>query len=89
MLSALDDSYISKDTKLLIKDLSVPKVLICMDNLSVPFKHRKSCKFYDLVWLTSYETEETFKNGEQTQFFYHLQQIHIFLNQLKIKEFRV
>ena len=69
LLSALDDSYISKDTELLIKDLSVPKVLICMDNLSVPFKHKKSCKFYDLVWLTSYETEETFKKwGANTIF---------------------
>ena len=45
LLSALDDSYISKDTKLLIKDLSVPKVLICMDNLSVPLSIGRVANF--------------------------------------------
>lgn len=44
-----------------IRDLSIPSLLICYDNLVIPYYHKNICKFFDLVWLTSYETEGLFK----------------------------
>jgi len=44
-----------------IKKLGIPTLLICFDNLLIPFKHQKIAKIFDLVWLTSKETEYLFK----------------------------
>lgn len=53
-----EDLYI--ETLLHIKQNGVPTLLICFDNLIVPFYHSKIAKHFDLVWLTSRETEEMF-----------------------------
>ena len=43
-----------------IKTLGVPTLLICFDNLVVPFIHYKIAPYFDLVWLTSKETKPLF-----------------------------
>jgi spore maturation protein CgeB len=52
-----------------IKSLDIPTLLICFDNLVIPFEHKNICHFFDLVWLTSVETEYLFKSwGAKTIF---------------------
>jgi spore maturation protein CgeB len=52
-----------------IKALSVPTLLICFDNLVIPFKYKKVCKLFDLVWLTQIETKYLFERwGANTLF---------------------
>lgn len=52
-----------------IKSLAIPTLLICFDNLVIPFEHKKVCHIFDLVWLTSTETEYLFKKwGAKTIF---------------------
>jgi hypothetical protein len=52
-----------------IKYLKVPTLLICFDNLVIPFEHKNICNVFDLVWLTSIETEYLFKRwGAETIF---------------------
>ena len=55
-----DDLFI--ETLMKIKQKGLPTLLICFDNLIVPFNHRKIAKYFDLVWLTSKETEKMFDN---------------------------
>lgn len=43
-----------------IKRKGIPTLLICFDNLIVPFNHHKIAPYFDLVWLTSKETERLF-----------------------------
>lgn len=52
-----------------IKYLNIPTLLICFDNLSIPFEHKKVCHIFDLVWLTSVETEYLFKRWGATTIF--------------------
>ena len=40
---------------------SIPTLLICFDNLQAPYIHRKVAPYFDLIWLTSYETEPLFR----------------------------
>ncbi len=47
-----------------IKDKEIPTLLICFDNLIVPFKHFVIAPHFDLVWLTSKETEYMFKQRD-------------------------
>lgn len=61
ILCGLDDSVVKEEFADYIKRVSIPTVLMCQDNLSVPFKHKHSCKLFDLVWLLSSETEYLFK----------------------------
>jgi len=49
------------DTLNYLKKVGIPTLLICFDNLLIPFKHKKIAKYFDLVWLTSRETEDLFK----------------------------
>lgn len=44
-----------------IKKKGIPTLLFCPDNLVAPFNHREIAPLFDLVWLTSYETEYLFK----------------------------
>ncbi|MFK2277149.1 hypothetical protein ACIXO6_13845 [Bacteroides fragilis] len=44
-----------------LKDLSIPKLLICFDNLHAPYIHKDIAPFFDLVWLTSFETKSIFQ----------------------------
>ena len=48
------------DTLKKIKIKGVPTLLKCYDNLTAPFFHKKIAPFFDLVWLTSIETEDLF-----------------------------
>lgn len=43
-----------------IKALGIPTLLICFDNLTVPFSHKIIAPYFDLVWLTSIETKYLF-----------------------------
>lgn len=57
------------ETLLMIKRMKIPTLLICFDNLIVPFKHKDIAKHFDLVWLTSRETDKMFKRwGANTIF---------------------
>lgn len=52
-----------------IKELGIPTLLICFDNLHAPYLHKKIAPHFDLVWLTSFETEYIFKKwGANTIF---------------------
>lgn len=50
-----------KETILKIKSMGLPSLLICFDNLHAPFIHQEIAPYFDLVWLTSWETEYLFK----------------------------
>lgn len=52
------DLYI--DTLNLIRQLGIPTLLICFDNLTVPYAHKEISPHFDLVWLTSIETKYLF-----------------------------
>jgi len=52
------DLYV--DTLESIKQAGIPTLLICFDNLTVPFAHKKIAPHFDLVWLTSVETKYLF-----------------------------
>ena len=60
-LNCLGDEYFLSGTMEQISKISIPKVLICFDNLHAPFMHKKIAPYFDLVWLTSWETEDMFK----------------------------
>lgn len=52
-----------------IKKLSIPSLLFCTDNLHDPYTHKKIMSYFDLVWLTSWETEKMIKSwGANTIF---------------------
>ncbi|EKO3861095.1 glycosyltransferase family protein [Vibrio harveyi] len=59
-ISACDDQVITSEVHYAMKKKGVPSLLICFDNLSVPFKHKKCSSYFDLVWLTSHETKYLF-----------------------------
>lgn len=40
-----------------IKKLSIPSLLFCVDNLHDPYTHKEIMPYFDLVWLSSWETE--------------------------------
>lgn len=44
-----------------ISNMGLPTCLICWDNLELPYKHRYSAPYFDIVWLTSKETKNIFK----------------------------
>ncbi|PXV62290.1 glycosyl transferase family 1 [Halanaerobium congolense] len=49
------------DTLKQIKKKSIPTLLICFDNLLIPYRHKSISKYFDLVWLTSKETKNKFE----------------------------
>jgi spore maturation protein CgeB len=49
-----------KESMQQLKKLGIPSLLICFDNLHAPFIHKEIAPFFDLVWLTSYETQYLF-----------------------------
>lgn len=78
-MTASYDGAISINTLLEIKKIGLPSVLICYDNLSIPFVHKITCKYYDVVWLTSIETEYLFKKwGAKTVFIPYAANPHIY-----------
>ncbi len=68
-MTACDDKVLNSSIFDEIYKNSTPSLLICFDNLSVPFKHKKCSQYFDLVWLTSIETKYLFdKWGARTIF---------------------
>lgn len=62
-LSCDESSILFPETVRTVKALlSVPTVLICWDNLELPYKQKDVAKAFDLVWLTSRETEYLFRS---------------------------
>lgn len=55
------DSYVYKETIQTVKAKGIPTLLICFDNLHAPFMHKNIACYFDLVWLTSYETKYLFE----------------------------
>ena len=49
------------DTVLQLKALGLPTLLLCCDNLSVPFVHRNIARYFDLVWLCQPDNREMFE----------------------------
>lgn len=49
------------ETVIEIKKTGTRTLLICFDNLHAPFMHKTTAPHFDLVWLTSKETEWMFK----------------------------
>lgn len=64
-----DEKILYYETLMRIKEKSIPTMLICFDNLTVPFRHFIIAPHFDLVWLTSKETKYMFdKRGCKTVF---------------------
>lgn len=60
-MTGLTEEDLFKDTIREIKRMGIPTLLLCPDNLVAPFNHRTIAALFDLVWLTSSETEYLFK----------------------------
>lgn len=60
-MTCLTEKHLYVDTLIDIKNLGVPTLLFCPDNLVAPFNHQTIARHFDLVWLTSKETEYLFK----------------------------
>lgn len=57
-----DDSLcLFPETMKRIKELGIPTMLICWDNLELPYKHKSIAPLFDVIWLTSHETQYLFK----------------------------
>lgn len=78
VLSTFNEKEVLPETLVELRSIGVPSVLICFDNLVIPFEHVSIAKYYDLVWLTSKETEYLFKkNGANTVFLPYAANPHI------------
>lgn len=44
-----------------IRSFGMPMVLFCPDNLELPYLHKKIVPYFDVVWLTSWETKYLFE----------------------------
>jgi hypothetical protein len=59
-MNAAPAKFLYKETMQQVKQLGIPSLLICFDNLHAPFIHREMAPYFDLVWLTSWETQSMF-----------------------------
>jgi spore maturation protein CgeB len=60
-LSCVDSAKLYRQIVLDIKrELSIPTILICWDNLELPFKQKMIAPVFDLVWLTASGTKFLF-----------------------------
>lgn len=60
-LACDDSNIIYKETVENIKKLGIPTCLICWDNLELPYKQKKIAPSFDIVWITSKETQYLFE----------------------------
>lgn len=60
-MTAVNEEILFLETLEKIKMYGVPTLLICFDNLLIPFFHENIANKFDAVWLTSKETEYIFK----------------------------
>lgn len=58
--TCMRDEFFCDGVMDIIKALPIPKVLVCFDNLHAPYMHKNIAPFFDLVWLTSSQTENMF-----------------------------
>ncbi len=56
------ESYLNEELLSELKLKGIPSILFCSDNLLDPFEHLNISRYFDLVWLTSRETEYLFSN---------------------------
>ena len=61
IMTCLGDKYLSIEFVKKLKLQGIKTLLFCPDNLVVPYNHRSIAPLFDLVWLTSKETEYLFK----------------------------
>ena len=59
-MTTFNEQYLYPETLGEIKKTGIPTLLLCPDNLVIPFHHEHIAKYFDLVWLTSIETEYLF-----------------------------
>lgn len=79
--SAVGTDKLFKETMEVLKNIPIPKLLICFDNLQVPYMHKEIAPYFDLVWLTSHETEYMFKKwGCKTIFMPYAANPYFFTN---------
>lgn len=56
-----DQDVIYPETISSINQKGIPTCLICWDNLEVPYKQKKIAPLFDIIWLTSRETQYLFE----------------------------
>jgi hypothetical protein len=52
-----------------VKKIGIPSLLFCPDNNNIPFYYKNVCRHFDLVWLTSVDTEYLFKSWSANTIF--------------------
>ncbi|MBP1638599.1 MAG: hypothetical protein H6Q17_182 [Bacteroidetes bacterium] len=60
-MNAAPRKFLYKETMQQVKKMGIPSLLICFDNLHAPFIHQEMAPLFDLVWLTSWETQPLFE----------------------------
>ncbi|MEI6258812.1 MAG: glycosyltransferase [Deltaproteobacteria bacterium] len=69
LMTTYGDGRIYISTLKEIKKIGVPSLLFCPDNNTIPFHYKNVCSYFDLVWLTSVDTEYLFKNWRANTIF--------------------
>jgi spore maturation protein CgeB len=62
IMTCMGDDVFLPETAAQVARLGIPSLLICFDNLHAPHMHRRICRHFNLVWITSKETMGIFKN---------------------------
>lgn len=60
-LTCMESESFYESTLQTIRTLGIPMVLFCPDNLELPYLHKKIVHYFDIVWLTSWETKYLFE----------------------------
>ena len=60
-MSSYSTSHLYIDTLAALKNAGIATLCFCPDNLVVPYNQKEIARYYDLVWLTSSETQYLFK----------------------------
>lgn len=60
--TTVSQDIIEANTIQQISKMGIPTVLMCCDDLSVPFIHKRIAKYFDLVWGTSRESQNILKS---------------------------
>lgn len=68
-MNAYGADFLFVDTIKEIRKSGLSSLLICFDNLHAPFMHKSIAPFFDLVWLTSFETKPMFEKWGCNCFF--------------------
>lgn len=69
MSSTCYDKMLYPETMKEAKRLGIPTLCIRWDNLIVPFQDKALARYFDLVWLTSFETEHLYKKWKANTVF--------------------